>query len=317
LKPIAVTRFTTDAFAPKDRHEAWANRDWPAIGPLFDARPIGLFHNRSERFALGSLAVHVSEMGGQTYRRSAARARRDGVDGLIVELLLTGHTVADAAGRSTGNVAGAMVFNDLAQEHAHRSTDTHTLLLSVPREVAASNNLDVPALHGQRVSPDGAALVRNHLLSVHRLLPRLDAGLATRLGQTTLDLIGVALDLDGLRAPAASREARDTATLLEAQRLIDALLASPLLTVEWLCGRLRTSRSRLYRLFDGQGGVLAYVRDRRLDRIRDGLAAPGSAERLADLAADWGFNEAGHLSRAFRRRFGLSPSEFRAAARQD
>jgi len=315
VDPIRVTRFTTDAFAPADRHEAWANRDWPAIGPLFETRPTGPFHNRSERFALGSVAVHVSEMGGQEYRRTAARARRDGVDGLIVELLLSGHTVANAAGRSTGNAAGRMVFNDLAQDHAHLSSDTHTLLLTVPRAVAAGNNLDVAALHGRQVSAAGAELVRSHLLTVHRLLPRLDVGLAARLGQTALDLIGVALDLDGVRAPAARGEAQDTATLLEAKRLIEGQLASPLLSVDWLCGRLRTSRSRLYRLFDGAGGIQAYIRDRRLERIRAVLDTPGSAERIADLAADWGFGEAGHLSRAFRRRFGLSPSDYRVRPR--
>lgn len=310
-EPIRVTRFTTDAFRAADAHEAWANRDWPAIGPVFDTKPAGSFHNRSERFVLGAVAVHHSHMGAQHYHRSAGRARRDGVDGLMVEILLAGETSGDAAGRSTGNVAGGMVFNDLAQGHSHVSSDTHTLLMSIPRALAEQNDIDPAALHGRRVSAPATDLLKSQLLSVHALLPRLDVAQGERLGQITLDLIGVALDVDGLRAPAARIEARDTATALEARRLIEAHLHSPMLSADWLCGRLRVSRTRLYRLFEDEGGIRTYIRDARLERVRIVLAAPGSTDRIADLAEHWGFSDAAHLSRSFRARFGIAPSDYR------
>lgn len=310
LDLIHVTRFTTDAFGA-DAHEAWANRDWPAIGPIFDTTPIGKFHNHSERFALGNVAVHRSDMGAQHYHRSPARAARDGVDGLMVEILLSGETKVDVAGRSTGNVAGCMIFNDLAQGHSHVSSDTQTLLLTIPRTLAERNGIRPAALHGRRVSAAASDLLKSHLLTVHGLLPRLSRKQGERLGQVVLDLIGVATDVDGL-ASAARADARDTATALEARRLVEAHLHSPSLSVAWLCGRLGVSRSRLYRLFESEGGVRTHIRDRRLERIRIILTAPGSIDRLADLAETWGFSDAAHLSRSFRARFGMAPSDYRA-----
>ena len=188
--PIPVTRFTTDAFAPADRHEAWTRRDWPAIGPLFETVPVGTFYNRSERFALGGIVVHHSKMAAQRYYRSAAFARRDGFDGLIAEILLSGETRGVAAGRSTHNAPGGMVFNDLAQEHDHVSTDAETLLLSIPRHLAECNGLDPAALHGVRVSPTAANLVQAHLLAVQAVLPSVELTSGERLGQSLIDLIG-------------------------------------------------------------------------------------------------------------------------------
>ena len=314
LKPIAVQRFTTDAFAPRDRHQAWESRDWPAIGPLFESRPLGLFHNHSERFALGRLTVHLSDMGAQRYTRSQARARRDGVDTLLVELLLEGATTGEAAGLPLANSAGRMIFDDLAQAHTHVTTDTRTLLLSIPRAVATRNGIDVAALHGRSVSAEATGLLRSHLLGVRALLPRLEVAQGDRLAQVALDLIGVALDVDGLRAPAAGPEARALAAGMEARRLIEQHLGEAFLTPDWLCGQLGISRSRLYRLFEQAGGVQAHIRMRRLERIAKILTAPGNTDRIADIAASWGFHDAAHLGRAFRQQFGLTPAEYRASA---
>lgn len=250
-------------------------------------------------------------MAAQRYERQAGRARRDGVDGLMVEILLAGETAGDAAGTETRNIAGGMVFNDLAQGHAHVSSGTRTLLMSIPRVVAERNGIDVRALHGRHVSPAAAGLLRSHLLAAHAALPDITPTHGERLGQMVIDLMGVALDIDGARVPVATRAARETATLLAARRLIDDHLGSPLLGVGWLCGQLGVPRSRLYRLFEAEGGVQAYVRNRRLDRVAAALRMPGSGERLADLAERWGFSDAAHLSRAFRERFGMTPGDYR------
>jgi len=310
--PVPLARFTTDAFLPAHRHEAWVNRDWPAIGPIFDAVPTGAFHNHSERMSLGGLTIHYSDMAAQSYARTARRARRDGVDGLMVELLLAGETVGDAAGRVTRNAVGGMAFNDLAQPHRHRASDTRSLLLAIPRAVAEGNGLDVAALHGAHVSAPAAQLVSAQLLGIRAARASLDAALAGRLAQTVLDLVAVAVDAQGLRAPASSEQARAEATAQAARRLIETNIGSPHLGVDWLCGALRISRSRLYRLFEADGGVQAYIRGQRLEAVRRLLAGPADGARIGDLAERWGFTDGAHLSRMFRQRFGVTPSEYRA-----
>jgi len=52
--------------------------------------------------------------------------------------------------------------------------------------------------------------------------------------------------------------------------------------------------------------------ERRLERISEDLRNPAHARRrLIDIALTWGFNSQAHFSRAFRRKYGQSPSAFR------
>jgi AraC-like DNA-binding protein len=313
---IPVTRFTTDAFAPADRHQAWVHRDWPAIGPVFETRPTAPFHNRSDRFALGGVSVHVADMGAQRYTRSARKARADGMDQLMMTLMLSGAAAGDADGVDVGIGAGGASFVDLSLPHAHASTDSRTILLSVPRVTAEREGLDVRALHGTSIGAGATTLLRDHVLGIHAALPSLAVTASPRLERSVLDLLCVAVEGAG-STQAASPPSRDTATFLSAQRLIAARLASPDLSSDWLCARLQVSRSTLYRLFAEQGGVGGYIRDRRLDRVAETLAAGSPTIRIADLAERWGFSDPSHLSRAFRERFGSTPSDYRAVSSHD
>ena len=49
----------------------------------------------------------------------------------------------------------------------------------------------------------------------------------------------------------------------------------------------------------------------RLKRARTALAELDLAEPIGNIAHRFGFSDAPHLSRAFRRRYGMSPREYR------
>lgn len=99
-----------------------------------------------------------------------------------------------------------------------------------------------------------------------------------------------------------------------AERAIEERLGSAMLTVANLCRWTAMSRSSLYRLFDADGGVQAYVRVRRLARVAADLRT-GGAGRVADVAERWGFCDAAYLARVFREAYGVTPSEYRARHR--
>jgi len=49
--------------------------------------------------------------------------------------------------------------------------------------------------------------------------------------------------------------------------------------------------------------------------VSEDLCSPAHAHRLlVDIAFAWGFNSQAHFSRAFRRKYGQSPSAFRQRA---
>ena len=108
-------------------------------------------------------------------------------------------------------------------------------------------------------------------------------------------------------APAVRRAAASHA----ARALIDAHLGSGNLTIKHLCRDLGLSRTSLHRLFEDEGGIQAYIRNRRLEAVHQALTRHDSEDAIQDLADRYGFSDASHLSRVFRARYGVSPSTYR------
>jgi AraC-like DNA-binding protein len=75
------------------------------------------------------------------------------------------------------------------------------------------------------------------------------------------------------------------------------------------------SRSQLYRLLEGEGGVIRYIHGHRLRAIHAALSNPADDRSIAAIAETCGFYEPSTFSRTFRREFGVTPSEVRAASR--
>lgn len=91
-------------------------------------------------------------------------------------------------------------------------------------------------------------------------------------------------------------------------RLIDSRLLDPGLNAAQLAPALGLSRASLYRLFRDQGGVNAYLRERRLQNARETLARrTGRHPTVAEVAQAHGFPNVSYFSRAFRAAFGHSP----------
>ena len=71
------------------------------------------------------------------------------------------------------------------------------------------------------------------------------------------------------------------------------------------------TRSSLYRLFKGDGGLLAFDRRRRLRLLHRAIADPADRRSFGELGFQLGFADAAHLARLFRQAFGYSMSELR------
>jgi AraC-like DNA-binding protein len=67
-------------------------------------------------------------------------------------------------------------------------------------------------------------------------------------------------------------------------------------------------------LFAQEGGAQAYIRERRLQAALRALQAQGHREPIGLIAERLGFSDGAHMSRLFRARFGITPSDARADA---
>jgi len=88
------------------------------------------------------------------------------------------------------------------------------------------------------------------------------------------------------------------------------------LSIETISADLRCSKRYLHKAFNSGGETLgATIARIRLEGCRDDLVDQAcSARSVTDVAFDWGFGNASHFSRAFRRHFGMSPSALRDRA---
>ena len=104
-------------------------------------------------------------------------------------------------------------------------------------------------------------------------------------------------------------------TLMErVRRSVRANLRSPSLDPNQLCREAAISRTQLYRMLEGEGGVAHYIQRQRLSEGFAQLSDISNVLPVSRIAEMLCFADASSFSRAFRREFGMSPSDVRAAS---
>ncbi|MGA0595042.1 helix-turn-helix transcriptional regulator [Enterovirga sp. CN4-39] len=312
--PFTLSRFSTRGLPSRDRHEAWANRHWPSVAPVYRTNPTEPFDVTVDSLALNSLVLHDATITGQEWIRDSGLIRSWTPDALGVALTVAGRTrgVWDDRGAKSG--PGSIQFADFARPSAHASTGGRTIVLTLPRTIATDWGFHAERLHGLVLDSPLANFLVSHLQNLLRSARGLPASSAPALTRGILDLLALAMREVGAGIP-QERVGRHGLRLV-ARRIIDAELGSAALTIERLCRRLRVSRSTLHRAFELEGGVQAYIRSRRLAAAREALENPHGVEPVHAIADRLGFSDAAHLSRLFRSRYGMSPSDCRAQARR-
>ncbi len=80
--------------------------------------------------------------------------------------------------------------------------------------------------------------------------------------------------------------------------------------VEELAGRFGISSRKIFRHFASRGTTLMeFVKDIRLQKVRQKLVAPEITTTVTGVSFECGFNNLGHFARDYRKKFGELPSE--------
>jgi AraC-like DNA-binding protein len=100
----------------------------------------------------------------------------------------------------------------------------------------------------------------------------------------------------------------------EIRRYIRTHLQDPGLSPASIAQAYAMSVRALHALFeDADASVAGLVRSERLARCLEDLQRPNTGS-VTDIAFRWGFCDAAHFSRVFKRAFGTTPSEVRHAS---
>ncbi|WP_242681713.1 helix-turn-helix transcriptional regulator [Paraburkholderia hospita] len=95
------------------------------------------------------------------------------------------------------------------------------------------------------------------------------------------------------------------------RRYVQANLQNSDLSAESVLDALGLLRPTLYRLFQHEGGIGAYIRHLRLRQAADDLVRHPSLA-VKDIAYAHGFKSASDFTRAFRRAYDMVPQDIRA-----
>ncbi|HLH16931.1 MAG TPA: helix-turn-helix domain-containing protein [Bryobacteraceae bacterium] len=309
-KSIPYTRFSTGDLPVRDRFAKWRE----SISVLYEVTERDHSPFRADVGAILAGGLFASEVAfsAQRFVRTRGRLAADGIDHYQIQLYESGGEGNDAGECRPGDIQ----LLDLGRPHAAETKAADSIVVMVARDAIRGLLPEAGSLHHAVLRRETAAcgLLADYLRALMRQLPLAKEAEAPAIEQATLAMIAACFR-PTVESMELARTAVDTTTAERARQYIERNLRSPDLGPDAICRALRISRSRLYALFEPQGGVARYIWERRLDRARAELAGAASAGRtVGEIAFGWGFTSLAHFSRAFRRAFGLSPSDMRNPA---
>ena len=159
-------------------------------------------------------------------------------------------------------------------------------------------------------TPEGR-LLADYMLLLERNLPHLPPTDGPKLAAAIQAMLGACLAPSVGRMAEASRHI-DLTLMERVRQAVRRNLRSPSLGPDKLCREAATSRSQLYRLLESEGGVAHYIQRRRLSESYSMLCDVSKNFPIGKVAEMLCFADGSSFSRAFRREFGMSPSDVRA-----
>lgn len=278
----------------------------PGAAGTFNAQASFLFGRKTQLFAYRSDAVSG---------RGMPAAFSDDRESYLIGLVVRGHRhyAEDKAGVATSKPGQFFVFDNRGYSRVAWS-DHDAIHISLPRaelERAVGGRIPSPdamchALERSRMAPALKSLMQ---VTAAQMAMANDAERAFMLNQITQMAFfmceAASADLHDHKGPAQSD------LMAVAMQLIEQDLANPNLSVAQLQAKLGCSRATLYRAFaSAQIGVSDLITDMRVERAKTMLThSPDMPINL--VATRCGWYDSASFARAFRRREGVSPSEFR------
>lgn len=274
------------------------------------------FRAELDTYVLPDMTYLDSRTDPVTLQRSARRIAADDLRDYCFHVLLEGIAETETGSlqrrRSTQFVPGVLALDMGQTMTMKRPTRAHALSIFLPRAVVETAIPQAESLHGKVLAYTSAPArrLREHLHTMHNALPAMSDAQAAHALHIAADLIIAAFGKDASQSHSARGAAR-AAMLGRIKHYIDTHLHSQELAPEQILGSFPLARATLYRMFEQEGGLHAYIRNCRLRRAAEELATSRSAA-IGELGGRLGFSYAADFTRAFRRAYGVAPQEFRA-----
>jgi AraC-like DNA-binding protein len=308
---------STEHLRPADRVPFWRDVIGSTVA-RFELEPAGEQFSYEGRFCrLHDL--RLSYVAGSAHRARWSHIETEGAATLTLVTSLAGAGRVSHLGREVSIPAGGSILLSSADPTHMEWTPSRCLFIRVPQSALAPM-LSSPDMALMRVMPGSIEPLRLLTGYVDMLIkdPALTetAELRRLAVNHTHDLVAMAAgatrDAAEIAAGRGLRAARMRAIKADIAQNLDSDVS-----VAALAMRHRVTPRYIRKLFEGEGTSLSrFVRGQRLMHVHRMLADRRHADRaICDIAFAAGFGDLSTFNRDFRRRFGMTPSDVRAAAR--
>lgn len=264
-------------------------------------------HARYERAVLTTGTVLRLRTGPHAVVRSKSDLSKAELDGHALYYQLSGTTIVEQGRKSLHASAGDVSFVDIGRptKLIYPSKHNESVCIGIPREFLESIVGGVPDFDGV-ASCEKRTPLANCLGLICHLMVSGDAEDLQYVHSACMSLLSVEF-----RYRATHNIGGANPLLREIVFQIDRDISDADLTPLYVAKKFGISVNYLHKLFAVTGTTFsAYVSNRRLDYIRKELMV-GNREPLASLAYRWGFRDVGTFYRAFKSRFGCTPTRYR------
>lgn len=268
-------------------------------------------------------AAHLGEVGAftvrgtpQTLRRTSRAARLHGSDSVKVCAVIAGRAILTQGDRELVAGPGTLIAYDIAKPYELRLDERWSCaVMTVSRQA-----LELPPRRIARIlerphdiRTGAGPLLVGFIVSAAAVTSGIDRHCATLVGDAGVRLATAVLDTGTSARNDGTPAIRDRALVYIRDNARD-----PALGVATVAAALHVSPRTLQRQFEGyETSVSETIRTVRLEGVRRDLTDARFTDRtIAAIAARWCFLDAAGFCRAFRARYGTTPSATRTAGRR-
>ena len=311
---MEAVRFSTHELAKSRQLDAW--RDW--YTGSFEVAPLGApdrgFAGESAVWKLDGMAIVSVSAPPLRAMRTKSLIRRDPTDHWVITIGKRAATGLISESDQTLVPAGVPFVLSLGDFFANQRGLDDRIQLNISRDRFGAIASALDAARGRPVSTALGGMLSEYIRLLERRLPALTDQDAQALPQAIAAMVAACVSPSVDRI--ATAQGQISATLKDkARRCIQRNLRSPHLGASMLCRELGMSRSSLYRLLETEGGVERYIQRHRLAESFAQLSDPSNTQSIAAIGDESGMLDPSSFSRAFRRQFGISPTDVREAVR--
>ncbi|MCD2184652.1 helix-turn-helix domain-containing protein [Rhizobium sp. GN54] len=305
-------KFNTESFERHEQFDAWCDFTSSMCELEAIESPKSGFIASAESYHLGSLQLTSFKLSPMRFKYTNDIIRKASFDHWCISIVTKGTAAAADDDRGFRATAGDTVLHSYARPFEGRVDVTNYSGLFFSRDEFwdVADELDNTA--HQQVHGPMSHILGDFLASLeHRA-----AKLTVSDGKAVNEAFGHLLRAMVRQTPASMEAARApiaAAQFERARRYINSNLKSPSLTPDLVCRDVGVSRRQLYYLFEQQGGVATYIRNRRLAACYSALVKASERRLIGQIAYEYGFTNLSSFCRQFSARYGFAPSEARAA----